>query len=107
LRESCYILRYADSLFVIDMVRAEVDLPGSILALIKVDKDQLGSFIKRSLAVELYREGKLSLGKAAELAGMHNKWEMLMLLSESGVPLDYSALDAEDDFQTLKEVLNK
>ena len=63
------------------MVLAEVDMPGSILALIKVDRDQLGLYIKRSLAVELYREGKLSVGKAAELAGVKSKWEMLMLLS--------------------------
>lgn len=89
------------------MVRAEVDLPGSVLALIKVDKDQLGPFIKRSLAVELYREGRLSLGKAAELAGTRSKWEMLMLLSERGVPLDYAAIDAEKDLQTLKEVLSR
>ncbi|MCK9442098.1 MAG: UPF0175 family protein [Methanothrix sp.] len=36
----------------------------------------------RSFAVELYREGKLSLGKAADLAGARSKWEMLMLLSK-------------------------
>jgi predicted HTH domain antitoxin len=89
------------------MVLAEVDMPGSILALIKVDPDQLGPFIKRSLAVELYREGKLSLGKAAELAGAKSKWEMLMLLSERGVPLDYTAEDAKDDLRTLREVLNR
>lgn len=89
----------------IKIVRAEVDLPGSVLALIKVDKDQLGSFIKRSLAVELYREGRLSLGKAAELAGAKSKWEMLMLLSERGVPLDYTADDAEKDLQTLNEAI--
>jgi predicted HTH domain antitoxin len=89
------------------MVRAEVDLPGSVLALIKVDKDQLGPFIKRSLAVELYREGRLSLGKAAELAGVRSKWEMLMLLNERGVPLDYTAKDAEKDLQTLKDVLGR
>jgi predicted HTH domain antitoxin len=89
------------------MVRAEVDLPGSILALIKVDKDQLGSFIKRSLAVGLYREGRLSLGKAAELAGAKSKWEMLMLLNERGVPLDYTAEDAESDLKTLEEVLGR
>ncbi|MHB8118318.1 MAG: UPF0175 family protein [Methanothrix sp.] len=86
-------------------VRAEVDLPDSVLALLKVDKDQLGPFIKRSLAVELYREGGLSLGKAAELAGARSKWEMLMLLSERGVPLDYTADDAKKDLQTLKVVL--
>jgi AbrB family transcriptional regulator (stage V sporulation protein T) len=59
----------------------------------------------RSLAVELYREGRLSLGKAAELAGTKSKWEMLMLLGERGVPLDYTAYDAEKDLQTLKEEL--
>lgn len=81
-------------------------MPGSILALIKVHPDQLSQFIKRSLAVELYREGKLSLGKAAELAGARGKWEMLMLLNERGVPLDYSAGDAKDDLRNLKEVLS-
>lgn len=89
------------------MVFAEVDMPGSILALIKVDPDQLGPFIKCSLAVELYREGKLSLGKAAELAGAKSKWEMLMLLNERGVPIDYTSEDAKDDFETLKEVLGR
>jgi predicted HTH domain antitoxin len=89
------------------MVLAEIEMPGSILDLIKVDRDQLGPFIKRSLAVELYREGKLSLGKAAELAGAKSKWEMLMLLSERGVPLDYTADDAKDDLKTLREVLNR
>jgi predicted HTH domain antitoxin len=62
---------------------------------------------KRSLAVDLYREGKLSLGKAAELAGTRSNWEMLMLLSERGVTLDYTADDAEKDFRTLKSVLGR
>ena len=84
-----------------------MDLSDSILALLKVDEDQLGLFIKRSLAVELYHEGRLSLGKAAELAGANSKWEMLMLLSERGVPLDYTADDAEKDIQTLEEALGR
>jgi predicted HTH domain antitoxin len=62
---------------------------------------------ERSLAVELYREGRLSLGKAAELAGTKSKWEMLMLLSERGVPLDYTADDAKKDLQTLESVLGR
>jgi len=32
--------------------------------------------------MELYLEGRLSLDKAAELAGAKSKWEMLMLLSD-------------------------
>ena len=84
-----------------------MEMPGSILALIKVDRKNLAQFIKRSLAVELYREGKLSLGKAAELAGAKNKWEMLMLLSEKGVPIDYTSEDAKEDLQTLRDVLDR
>ena len=64
-------------------------------------------YVKRSLAMELYREGKLSLGKAAELAGAGSNWEMLLLLSERGVPLDYTAGDAKDDLRTLKELLKR
>jgi predicted HTH domain antitoxin len=67
-------------------VRAVVDLPDSVLALLKADKDQMVPFIKRSSAVELYREGRLSLGKAAELAGARRRWKMSMLLCEIGPP---------------------
>ena len=45
------------------------------------------------------------LGKATEVAGVRNKGEMLMLLNEKGVPIDYTAADAEKDLKTLKEVL--
>jgi predicted HTH domain antitoxin len=93
-------------------------LEGVIKEAEKVDLDKLEKDVEeegnriarekyrtRSLAVDLYREGRLSLGKAAELAGTKSKWEMLMLLSERGVPLDYTADDAEKDLQTLKVVL--
>ena len=83
-------------------VRAVVDLLGSILALIK---DQLGPFIKRSLAVELYREGRLSLGKAAELAGVKSKWEMLMLLSERESLWTTQQMMRRKDLKTLEVVL--
>ena len=81
-------------------------MPGSFLAAVKVGEDELDLFIRRSLAVELYRKGKLSPGKAAEVACVRNKWEMLMLLNEKGVPvpIDYTAEDAERDLKTLKEV---
>ncbi len=36
-----------------------------------------------------------------------SKWEMLMLLSERGVSLDYTAIDAKKGLQTLKEVLDR
>ncbi len=83
-------------------IKAIMDLPGTFPLLIKKDETELASFIKQNVAIELYREGKLSLGKAAELAGTQNKWEMLMILSEHGVVINYSAEDAEADLKTLK-----
>lgn len=95
-------------------------LEGVIKEARKVDLDKLDMDVEeegnrmarekyemRSLAVEFYREGKLSLGKAAELAGTKSKWEMLMLLSERGVPLDYTADDAKKDLRTLGSVLGR
>ncbi|NYB53052.1 MAG: UPF0175 family protein [Methanobacteriaceae archaeon] len=85
-------------------VKAEVNLPSSFLANLKIKKDQSEGLIKRSLAVELYREGELSLGKSAELAGL-NRWEMILLLNEKHVPIDYTADDAIEDLENLKKVL--
>jgi len=65
----------------------------------------MSDFIKRTLAIELYREGKLSLGKAAELAGARNKWEMLTLLDKNGVPLNYNIKDIEEDLDTLERII--
>ena len=57
---SCFDLL---DVLVMEMIREEIDLPRSITALIKVENDDLCSFIKRSLAVELYREGKFPWAK--------------------------------------------
>ncbi len=82
-----------------------IDIPDSLAAALTVEQRELPAFIKKTLAVELYREGKLSLGKAAELAGVSNKWEMVTLLNERNVQLRYVAEDAENDLKTLKEVV--
>lgn len=89
------------------MVRAILDFPDTFLAATKTKKENLNKLIKESLAVELYREGKLSLGKAAEVAEARNKWEMLAILDKKGVSINYSALDAIEDLETLKEALGR
>ena len=82
-----------------------IDIPDSFAAAVTVEQRELPEFIKKTLAVELYREGRLSLGKAAELAGVSTKWEMLALLNERNVPIRYTAEDAENDLKTLQEVV--
>ena len=85
-------------------VKTTINLPASFPFSVKVSESDMPDFIKRMLAIELYREGKLSLGKAAELAGARNKWEMLTILDSNGVPLNYTIKDVEDDLDTLERI---
>lgn len=87
-------------------VEVKLEVPEFLVGTADIDRNQLGEFIRQTLAVELYREGKLSLGKAKELAGLSNKWEMIQLLSSRGVPLDYSAKDADADLASLDKLLS-
>jgi predicted HTH domain antitoxin len=77
-----------------------VQLPDSFINSFNIPKKKLPDFIRQTLAVELYREGRLSIGKARELAGFGNKWEMIRLLSEKGVAVDYDRDDAAADLKT-------
>ena len=52
-----------------------VQLPDSFINSFNIPKKKLPDFIRQALAVELYREGRLSIGKARELAGFGNKWK--------------------------------
>ncbi len=51
--------------------------------------------------IELYREGKLSLGKAAELAGLSVR-EFLYELRKRNVPINYTREEAEEDIKLVE-----
>ncbi len=59
--------------------------------------------IRRFLALEPYREGKASLSKAAEVAGVSVS-EMMDLLAEHGIPADLRLEDYREGLKTLREV---
>lgn len=88
-----------------NQVELKLAIPEFLVNAIDIDKNELEDYIRQTLAVEFYREGKLSLGKAKELAGLSNKWEMIKLLDSRGVPLNYTAADAAADLETLDNVL--
>ncbi|PXF57069.1 MAG: hypothetical protein C4B59_15895 [Candidatus Methanogaster sp.] len=87
----------------IETTVATIDPPSSFLTATKVKEDEIDIFIRQLLAVGLCREGTLSLGKAAEVAIVRNKWEMLLPLNEKGIPIDNTAKDAKRDLETLKK----
>ncbi len=58
--------------------------------------------VRTMIVLQLYREGKISFGKARDLAEV-DTWEMLDLFAKNDLYLDYSAVDLEQDLITLKK----
>ena len=59
--------------------------------------------IRRELAVQLYAQGKLSAGKARELAEMTTS-EFQLLLGSRGVAVNYGSEDFLDDLDTIQRL---
>ncbi len=55
------------------------------------------------IALELYREKRVSLGKAAEIAGLSIR-EFLYELRTRGIPLNYDVDELEEDFRVIREL---
>ena len=55
---------------------------------------------KRDLALRLYREGKASKSRAAEMAGI-SLWEMVDLVAEAELPAPYTLAEAVEDVRRL------
>jgi len=54
------------------------------------------------LAVALYAQQRLAIGKARELAGL-SLWEFRQVLGSRGIAPHYDADDLEDDMSSLRE----
>lgn len=88
-----------------DTVTLELKLPQAVYLALQsagLNRDELGERATRDLAMQLYAEGRLSLGKAAAMAGIPllNFW---LLLNERGIPVfDYTEDDYEADLATVR-----
>ena len=61
------------------------------------------SEVKVELALHLYAQGRLSIGKARELAGMA-LWEFRQLLASRRISPHYDEADLDEDVATLREL---
>jgi predicted HTH domain antitoxin len=59
--------------------------------------------VRRELAIVLYQREKLSLGRAAEFAGM-KKFEFNELLADRGIPMHYGMAELEQDLVTARSL---
>lgn len=61
---------------------------------------------RKSKALTLYKEGKISIGKAAAIAKL-SIWEMLDLITEKGIHLDYGGKELLEDLKPLRRKLSE
>jgi predicted HTH domain antitoxin len=61
------------------------------------------SELQVEMAIYLYSQGRLSVGKARELAGM-SLWEFRQLLASRRIPPHYDKTDLDQDLTTLREM---
>jgi predicted HTH domain antitoxin len=67
--------------------------------------DHLSRAVLEAIAIEGYREGKLSRFEVQTLLGLEDRWETESWLGSKGVHLDYGREDLDADRQTLDRLL--
>jgi predicted HTH domain antitoxin len=76
-----------------------IEVPREVVHITRMTPDEL----RRELAIYLFQQGKLSFGKAREMAGM-TAWAFQQLLGSRSVPVHYTVGEYEQDLKTLKEL---
>ena len=76
-----------------------IEIPREIIHATRMTPEEL----RRELAIYLFQQGKLSLGKAREMAGM-TVWTFQQLLGSRGIAIHYDLEDYETDRSALKEI---
>lgn len=82
------------------METVDVKLPSELLRVANLEEGSLSQEAARLLALELYREDKVSLGRAAELCQTPVAAFMDFAAKHGVPPLRYSFEDLEEERQT-------
>jgi len=82
------------------METVDVKLPSELLRVANLEESNLSQEAARLLALELYREDKVSLGRAAELCQTPLAAFMDFAAKHGVPPLRYSFEDLEKELQT-------
>jgi predicted HTH domain antitoxin len=82
------------------METVDVKLPSELLRVANLEEGSLSQEAARLLALELYREDKVSLGRAAELCQTPLAAFMDFAAKHGVPPLRYSFEDLEEERQT-------
>ena len=91
----------------VEKLTVALDLPRDLLGALDVPQAQLESRLRELVALELFREGRISSGKGAELLEM-TKLEFVRLLAQRGISyFSESPEELASDVTTLEHLLNQ
>lgn len=76
-----------------------IEIPSEIIHATRMTPEELC----RELAIYLFQQGKLSFGKAREMAGL-TVWTFQQLLGSRGIPVHYDLEDYEGERSMLQEI---
>ena len=76
-----------------------IEIPREVIHATRMTPEEL----RRELAIYLFQQGRLSFGKAREMADM-TAWAFQQLLGSRGIPVHYDLEDYQEDLATLKEL---
>lgn len=85
-------------------VRVELDLPKSVLIAARIKEKEASKELKKIIALYLFENGVLSIGKACELAGI-SRWEFFELNQKAQIPLHYDIDDYYKDIDTVRKII--
>lgn len=74
----------------------QISIPDSVLQSIRLPENRLESELLKELALSLYQQELLSLGKARELANLGH-YEFSQLLGKRGINRHYTQQELEED----------
>jgi predicted HTH domain antitoxin len=86
------------------MATVNIDLPSDLVAAAKLDQGNVSQEAAKVIALELFREGIVSLGRAAELCETPLRVFMDFAASHSGPPLNYGMEQFDEDRRTLAKL---
>jgi predicted HTH domain antitoxin len=78
------------------MAKVHVELPVELLRTAGISFDRLSLEVAKVIALELFREQTVSMGRAAELCGVSVE-EFMQFAAHREVPLHYTLQDLESD----------
>ena len=85
------------------MQKFSVEIPTELVLAAGLDTSNLSAETARLLALELYREDRVSLGRASELCQMAVE-QFMEFAAQHNVPVHYGVEELEEDRRTLERL---